>query len=174
MAIIFIILLCIITVLTIVIFISKSMSLANIGIKHNKSSNSIRFTIFIIIILIIFIIFFPLILKTVNFEHYDNSNTDNQSKTKNPYQYGISETEASGAITFKTPFQTPPLIITQIIGNNNTVDNLYSVQVFNVSNTGFNYTKNMVSNSKSEQFKVAQLNPSTKEKFNWIAFEASV
>ena len=89
---------------------------------------------------------------------------------------GISST---GTITFNQPFQNTPIVMTQIIGNDNimgndnTKTNIYSIQIFNVSNRSFSYAKNMMSNSTSDSgnFTIAKMSPSEKEPFYWIAFE---
>jgi hypothetical protein len=136
--------------------------------NNSKNSSNIS-SIFIIVIVLIFIILLPIILIKSNvFENYDNSNTLQGHIT----QYGRSGIEPTGTITFQVPFQNTPKIFTQIIGNENTSTNVYSIQVFNVTNKGFNYSKNMINNSTSGsgQFTMPKLSPSTVEPFDWIAF----
>lgn len=142
----------------------------NIKFVHFNSKYSNISSIFIIIVLIIFLVFFPIILSnTIKFtEKFDNPPINNGFNL----QYGKSGIEPTGTITFKNSFQNTPKVFTQIIGNDSSTNNVYSVQVFNITNTGFNYSKNMMANSTSDggKFTMAKLAPSTIEPFDWIAF----
>jgi hypothetical protein len=142
----------------------------NIKFVHFNSKYSNISSIFIIIVLIIFLVFFPIILtNTVQIsEKFDNPPINNGFNL----QYGKSGIEPTGTITFKNSFQNTPKVFTQIIGNDSSTNNVYSVQVFNITNTGFNYSKNMMANSTSDggKFTMAKLAPSTIEPFDWIAF----
>jgi hypothetical protein len=124
-----------------------------------------------IVILIIFLVGFPILfLISSSFEKFDNSDSNSTPYNGFLFQTGRSGIQPTGTITFKVPFQSTPKIMTQIIGNDSSTTNVYSVQVFNVSQTGFNYAKNMMVNSTSGQLTMSKLTPSTVEPFDWIAF----
>lgn len=86
------------------------------------------------------------------------------------FQTGTSGISATGTITFTTPFVNSPSIFTQIIGSTTSASNVYSVQILNVTNTGFDYVKNMVYNDTSTNYNITKVANSTLESFNWIAF----
>jgi hypothetical protein len=62
------------------------------------------------------------------------------------------------------------MIFTQIISSSSNVENAYSVQIFNVTNTSFDYAKNKVIVMKQGEYDITQLKKSDVESFTWIAF----
>ena len=120
--------------------------------------------IIILIILILLIINEYLTIYPKNIESFSNINVGIN------FQTGTSGISPTGTITFTTPFANPPSIFTQIIGTSTSASNVYSVQILNVKNTGFDYVKNMVYNDTSTNYNITKVANSTLESFNWIAF----
>ena len=100
-------------------------------------------------------------MKTPIYESFTNPSLEIQT--------GVGPIATSGTIKFDNPFTNIPLIFTQIIGNTASSQDSFSVQIFNVSITGFDYTKQKIYNDSNGQFSVTKLVPSTVETFNWIA-----
>ena len=116
----------------------------------------------------VFIFIFILILyywsKQNTYESFINS--EESSKI---IQTGTGPTDTTGSITFNKPFNTPPMIFTQIIGNSKNTSNVYSIQVFNVTTTGFNYLKNQVLSKPAANVSISVIDVSNKEPFYWMA-----
>ncbi len=143
----------------------------------NSGKRRYRIYIFIWVIIILFIIIFPIVMyakvKEPFINESDNKNeNDIDSYHGNSIEYGRSGIGQSGTIKFKVPFQRVPKVFTQIVGSNSSTNNIYSVQIFDITHTGFNYSKNMISNSTSNSgsFTMPTLSPSNVESFDWIAF----
>lgn len=132
-----------------------------------NKNNTIPFNymlIVIIIILIVFILF--VVVKKNTYESFEESlNTVGMN-----FQMGVSQVTATGTINFITPFKKPPMIFTQIKSSPDSAENAYSVQIFNVKNTSFDYSKNKVINMKNGEYDITQLKKSDVESFSWIAF----
>jgi hypothetical protein len=159
-----------------------------------KLSNQTIIIIFFIIIVIIIILYN--ITKKYNLESFINSESEMEENNViinpsfdndfNPptnissvfgmnFQIGKSGISSTGTIYFKTPFSRPPMILTQMIGDTSTINNIYSIQVFGITNTSFNYSKNklynyQVSDENLQNATLMSLEPSTAESFMWIAF----
>ena len=125
------------------------------------------YTLSIILIIIILTI---LLLK--------KKNKNIESFTLNNYQSGISNNNISGTIKFTTPFNNIPIIFTQIIGKSNTLNNVYSVQIYNIATTSFDYIVNKIYYINSSKYDILKLdNTINKENINsnitfyWIAFD---
>lgn len=84
-------------------------------------------------------------------------------------QKGISGISQSGLITFPKTFQNVPLVFTQMIGNPSDPNISYNVNIFNISQTGFNYNKNKVLNEKTGKFTITSMSPSNTDIFQWMA-----
>jgi regulatory protein YycI of two-component signal transduction system YycFG len=138
-----------------------------------------------IIIIILFIIniflFYVYTKKTLSISENFSDNTINEETIDvgMQFQTGIGSTNSSGTITFNKPFTKNPIVLTQIIGSSSTLNNVYSIQIFNITNTSFNYSKNKVfnnvttnqsSSSSNSAFIVPTINPSDTENFVWFAF----
>ena len=132
-----------------------------------NKNNTISFNyilIVIIIILILFILF--VVIKKNTYESFEESlNTVGMN-----FQMGMSSITPTGTINFITPFKKPPMIFTQIISSPDGVENAYSVQIFNVKNTSFDYAKSKVIIMKNGEYDITQLKKSEVESFSWIAF----
>jgi len=154
--------------------------------KNNSfKSNKFLIVILIIIAILLFINILLYIKKNIyesftDSESEENDDINNLSNNINlgiNFQSGISGINSTGTINFQKPFLKTPVIFTQIIGSSSTTLNVYSVQIFGVTTTGFNYSKNKAYNNiqqKSEDSEVAyvvtKIEPSTTEPFIWFAF----
>ena len=162
--------------------------------KNIKLSTQTIIIIFFIIIIVIIILY--TITKKYNLESFINSESEmeesntrsisNNNNNFNPptnissvfgmnFQIGKSGISPTGTIYFKTPFSRPPLILTQMIGDISTAQNIYSIQVFDITTTSFNYSKNklynyQVSDENLQNANLLSLEPSTLESFVWVAF----
>jgi hypothetical protein len=141
-------------------------------IVMNKKNNNTYILLFIIIVLLIVIIYF--LTKKKNKEYFDEST----SEMSDNFQLGKSGITPTGTINFQTPFSKPPLIFTQIVSSSADSANSYSIQVFNITNNGFDYSKNKIYNSQttakisSEEnttYTVTLMTQSTTEPFIWLA-----
>ena len=138
---------------------------------NNKDKN---YFLIIIIIIIIILLFCYLITK---YYHY-NEKFENPSSVSFPrieFQSGTSGISTTGTITFTNPFSKPPLIFTQVMPSMDGALNVYSVQIFNVTNKSFDYSKNkvtniLVNNENVNNMTAIKLNKAEIERFNWIAF----
>jgi hypothetical protein len=149
----------------------------------NKNSNNGGYYFFIIILAIIGVLLFInifLFLKKNVYESFadeeDKINLSNNINLGLNFQSGISDINATGSIIFSKPFLNTPNVFTQIIGNTSSLDNVYSVQVFNVTNRGFNYSKNKAfnnvqssSNSSSTAYIIPKIDKASVESFMWLA-----
>lgn len=140
----------------------------------NKKNNNTYILLFIIIILLLVIIYF--LTKRNNKEYFDSSSSNAISLN---FQSGTSGINPTGTITFPTPFLNPPLVFTQIISSSSNSTNSYSIQVLNITNNSFDYSKNKIYNSQtntqtsstnsSSTYSVTLMVPSTTESFIWLA-----
>jgi hypothetical protein len=145
--------------------------------NNSNESNTFLITILTIIAILLFINIFLYVKKNI-YESYDNpQNTYSNINLGINFQSGISSINATDTITFSKPFTNPPMIFTQIIGSTSTSEYVYSVQIFNVTNTGFNYSKNKAyksvessQNSTNTAYIIPKIDQSTLEPFIWIAF----
>jgi hypothetical protein len=152
--------------------------------KNNTFKNNTFLIVILVIIAILLFINIFLYFFKINYESFDNDiSKSNQTNTSNNinlginFQTGISNIDPIGSIIFETPFTKPPVVFTQIVGNTGSVSNIYSVQIFDVTNTGFNYSKNKVYNnvqtlpeSSDEAYIVPKIDKSLTETFLWMAF----
>jgi len=172
--ILFIIIIVISLIICLFVFIGKRGTLGSISIKNG----SLIGAIFLFIIIILFLIVIPITIKNNVVDNFANMTPNIQIQTG---RSGISQ---SGSIDFPVSFVNKPKVFTQIIGNNentnssttedddtntNTTGNVYSVQIFNVTTNGFNYSKNKVINNKSGNFTISSLEKASVEPFDWIA-----
>ena len=127
---------------------------------------NISLAIFLMVVLIISII----LRIYMNNRHYEHFDTKPEALNLPIIQNGIGPTLEKGTINFPKPFTKIPSVFTQIIGKNETINNVYSVQVYNITTNSFDYSKNMVENKPAGDFVAVTLGPSNKESFTWIAF----
>jgi hypothetical protein len=150
------------------------------------NNNTIKNNRFLIIILIIIaILLFMNIFLYVRkrfYESFVNSENEPLNVMNNinlgiNIQSGTSTINPTGTIIFSKPYSTPPLVFAQIIGNTSSTNNIYSIQIFDITNTSFNYSKNKAyisvqssENSSSTAYLIPKIDQSNTEQFVWIAF----
>lgn len=93
------------------------------------------------------------------------------------FQSGISGISQTGTINFKTPFSEPPIVFAQILGSSSNAQNVYSVQIFNITDISFDYSKTKAynstqtsSHSSNTEYNIPKIDASTTEHFMWFAF----
>jgi hypothetical protein len=144
------------------------------------------FTILLIILLIVVLIYhFQNNKKRV--EPFEQFYQGELADPKYQLQFGITDltnvtdtknnvtvqgTPAQGSIVFPRPYKKIPMIFTQIIGGGASTDNLYSIQVYNVSLTGFDYKKNMIGNIQIGSMVSPKLGDAVTEQFYWMAISS--
>ena len=138
--------------------------------SSKPSGNFLIITLFLVIIILLFIIIVPTYIMNNTKEKFDNS----QNYNGTIFQSGVGGIAASGNITFNTKYHNTPQVFTQIIGNANVSTNVYSIIVFNVTNSGFSYIKNVSSNQSGQSntgdsFNITRLQNDGVLEFNWIA-----
>jgi predicted permease len=87
------------------------------------------------IIIIIFIILFWLYFRIREEEHFSNNSIGFIFET------GVSNISSTGSVKFNTPFKNIPMVFTQINGTSGTSTYLFSINVFDITTSGFNYAK---------------------------------
>jgi hypothetical protein len=150
---------------------SINQKINNTPPSSSKSSGTFLITtLFLVIIILLFIIIVPTYIMNNTKEKFDNS----QNYNSTIFQSGVGGIAASGNITFNTQYNNTPQVFTQIIGNANVSTNVYSIIVFNVTNSGFSYIKNVSSNQSGQSntgdsFNITRLQNDGVLEFNWIA-----
>ena len=115
----------------------------------------------IVILLFIFFIYNYIVF----YENFDSCNSSSLN-----YQHGVSSTSPSGSIKFNKPFDKIPIILTQIkTDDKNIKNNAYSIQIFNVTNYGFDYNKKKIFNQNSDDINIVRLGDDSEQIFFWIA-----
>ena len=108
--------------------------------------------------------------KVLNCENNKGSSSELNNIGLN-FKFGISPISQTGSIKFTTPFKNTPLIQTQIMVEPSSSNNVYSVNIMNISKNGFDYVKQKVISTKKNngEFTIIQIEPSCTEKFSWTA-----
>lgn len=124
-----------------------------------------------LIIFMLFILITSIILRVyMNKRRYEHFDTIPEKENIPNIQTGLGPITQTGKITFPKPFTKTPSVFTQIIGTNQTINKAYSIQVFNITTTGFEYSKNELENKPAGEFVALTLGPSSTETFTWLAF----
>ena len=124
-----------------------------------------------LIIFLLFIFITSIILRIyMNKRRYEHFDAIPEKANLPNIQNGLGPNTQTGKITFPKPFTSIPSVFTQIIGTNQTVSKAYSIQVFNITTTGFEYSKNELENKPAGDFFALTLGPSSTESFTWLAF----
>jgi hypothetical protein len=102
------------------------------------------------------------------------NNTGSSSELNNiglNFKFGISPITQTGSIKFTTPFKKTPLIQTQIMVEPSSSNNVYSVNLMNITKNGFDYVKQKATSAKKNngEFSIVKIEPSCTEKFSWSA-----
>ncbi len=172
-----VILIGVIAVISLFIFIFTNIyKKSNLNISNNnkaKKTNILYVVLLVgsIIFIIAFLLLFLLFGSKIN-ERFDNAETNNTNLSifhGYSFEYGRSGIQPTGTIKFKIPFQKTPKIFTQIVTNSNVSNNIYSVQIFNVTVNSFDYSKNMISSVSTGELSFPKIEKSGLEPFDWVA-----
>lgn len=131
-------------------------------------NNNIIYILLIIVLVIFIIIISIYISKNKVIDNF--SNICQESSEEQSIQKGIGSTTSNGTIVFPKTFHNVPLIFTQVIGNSNEPNIIYNVNIYNITQSGFSYSKNSVSLQKSEDFTITDMSEDNTSQFQWIAF----
>ena len=134
-----------------------------------KNSKISYFNYLLIIILVIILL--VLVFTKNRYESFENNSTNIFPS----FDTGESGKSATGKIIFKKPFSKVPSVFTQIISNQTSNQSVYSIQIYNIKNDSFEYSKNkaynnIISTDNIKSMKFVKIDPSTEETFLWIAF----
>jgi hypothetical protein len=136
-------------------------------VKGNNTKNNKMMILMIIIIIIIMIIFL--------FYLYFVQNRDNLESFKSfqqDMQMGTGMINSTGTIYFDTPFQNIPLVFTQSLSSDPTKTSI--INVFNISTQSFQFNKNVLSNTKVDNFSSLTMDIDNSNNFLWYAVDMSV
>jgi hypothetical protein len=132
---------------------------------------------YILSLIIVLIIALFMIIKHYSFkthESFDNSSIS--SFLGMTFETGTSPITPTGSISFTKEYTTIPIIFTQIITNGgDDASNAFSIQVFNITQKGFDYSKNILKNnvihpSEGNDMVALNLTQDSLNSFQWIAF----
>jgi O-antigen/teichoic acid export membrane protein len=144
-----------------------------IKMKKDQLINILTILSILLFIIILSCLLYSYQGKNRNVEYFDSKNVSQQNLALH-FENGTSGIGPTGTITFNKPFLNPPLVFTQVIGNSNSATNIFSVQVFNVTNTSFDYSVNQISNkdvnNSSGNFSISSLVSCNTQSFYWMAF----
>jgi hypothetical protein len=136
-------------------------------VKGNNTKNNKMMILMIIIIIIIMIIFL--------FYLYFVQNRDNLESFKSfqqDMQMGTGMINSTGTIYFDTPFQNIPLVFTQSLSSDPTKTSI--INVFNISTQSFQFNKNVISNTKVDDFSSLTMDADNSNNFLWYAVDMSI
>ena len=127
--------------------------------------------IIILIVIILIYLIFLYINNLIKKEHFTNISSETNELN---YQTGNGPADTTGTITFPTPFSQIPMVFTQIIGSSSNAKVVYSIQVYNITTTSFDYIKNKVysyvlNNENVQNANIISIDNSTTESFIWLA-----
>jgi hypothetical protein len=132
--------------------------------------NKLNYILIVIsIILILCILFYLNNQKKENFLSEMQSNLDLSKINNYNINIGVSGISEKGTIKFNKRYVNPPQIFTQIISQVSVSDNLYGVNIFNVTNEKFEYSKYKISSTLINDINLTKVEPLTEERFNWLA-----
>ncbi len=125
--------------------------------------------IYIILGIVLCVVFIIIMLYLSNAKVIDTFICEESTEETN-FQKGMGGTSKTGKIIFPKTFNNVPMVFTQVIGNSNELDVIYNVNIFDITQSGFSYSKNKINNQTEEDFTTTDLSPSITEQFMWIAF----
>ena len=137
------------------------------NIKINNTKNNKMMILMIIIIIIIVIIFL--------FYLYFMRNKDNLESFKSfqqDMQMGTGMVNSTGTIYFDTSFQNIPLVFTQSLSSDPSQTSI--INVFNISTQSFQFNKNVLSNTKVDDFSSLTMDSDKSNNFLWFAIDMSI
>jgi flagellar basal body-associated protein FliL len=134
--------------------------------KNNTKSNKIM--ILMIIIIIIIVIIFLFYLYFVQHRH----NLESFKSFQQDMQMGTGMVNSTGTIYFDTSFQNIPLVFTQSLSSNMSQTSI--INVFNISTQSFQFNKNVISNTKVDDFSSLTMDADNSNNFLWFAIDMSI
>jgi hypothetical protein len=138
--------------------------------KNKKGGFEIdNFMVNIILGIVLFIVFIIMIIYLSNAKVIDTFICEESSQEAN-FQKGMGGTNKTGKIIFPKTFNNVPMVFTQVIGNSSNPEVIYNVNIFDITQSGFSYSKNKINNETEEDFTATDMSPSITEQFMWIAF----
>jgi SNF family Na+-dependent transporter len=126
------------------------------------SKNKIIMPILFIFILILIFIFF-----IVNNNLYKNEYFENNT---NYIQSGTGVLKATGTIIFQQPFGNAPIVFIQA---NNGSSSSVVINTKNITNIGFSYIKNVISETTTGSFTTLVMEEDNIDTFNWVAIDTT-
>ena len=131
--------------------------------KQVKYFTPLNVLLCIIIILLIIYLILWFRKKNNMYENFENFNL----------QSGVSVASSSdeGVVIFKNAFLMMPTVYCQILSSANNKDNAYTVQIYNVTLTQFNYSVSQFENQTigNNGYKSPSLKINNTITFNWLA-----
>lgn len=123
------------------------------------SKNFIYMLFILILILTLFFIYKKIYNK---YEYFDNNT--------NYIQSGTGVLNSTGTIIFQQPFANIPSVFIQA---NNASAGSIIINTTNITNTGFSYVKNVISETSSGSFTTLLMEEDNNDTFNWIAIDTT-
>jgi hypothetical protein len=123
----------------------------------------IIYLLFIFILILIFVI----VNKKIKNKMYENEYFDNNT---NYMQSGVGTLNGSGTITFQQPFGNIPSVFIQ--ANNGSTSSVI-INTTNITNTGFSYIKNIISETSTGSFTTLLMEEDNNDTFNWVAIDTT-
>jgi hypothetical protein len=127
-------------------------------VSKNKN-NTIIYLLFIFILIFILVI----VNKNNNKNEYFENNT-------NYIQSGTGILNGTGTITFQQPFGNIPSVFIQA---NNGSSSSVIINTKNITNTGFSYVKNVITETTTGSFTTLVMEEDTNDTFNWVAIDTT-
>lgn len=120
-----------------------------------------------IIMPILFIFIFIFIFFIVNNNLYKNEYFENNT---NYIQSGTGVLNATGTIIFQQPFGNAPSVFIQA---NNGSSSSVVINTKNITNIGFSYIKNVISETTTGSFTTLLMEEDNIDTFNWVAIDTT-
>jgi hypothetical protein len=136
-------------------------------VKGNNTKNNKMMILMIIIIIVIAIIFLFYLYFVRNKDDLESFKSFQQDM-----QMGTGMINSTGTIYFDTPFQNIPLVFTQSLSSDPTRTSI--INVFNISTQSFQFNKNVLSNTKVDNFSSLTMDIDNSNNFLWYAVDMSV
>lgn len=127
-------------------------------VSKNKN-NTIIYLLFLFILIFIFI----LVIVNKNKNEYFENNT-------NYIQSGAGTLNSIGTITFQQPFGNIPSVFIQ--ANNGSTSSVI-INTKNITNTGFSYVKNVITETTTGSFTTLVMEEDSNDTFNWVAIDTT-
>jgi len=124
-----------------------------------------------IIIYLLFIFIIIIIFGTINKKIYNNYYKNEYFENNTNYiQSGEGILNSSGTIKFLQPFGNTPSVFIQA---NNGSSSSVVINTKNITNTGFSYIKNVISERIAGSFSTIVMEEDSNDSFNWVAIDTS-